>query len=181
MRIFAVDATPTSTAYMEFTREPLGPGAADGGLPFRLVPKNNGRGYPLDETTQGEAELQAALNVCEIVAQESKGETCPTCGLPPGLLIGGDASSPRAARTNGYSCSPRFRERMRPVLKGGRVWLRMVRIPGEVNAGDGPSRRRQATEREIAESAGILEKAYRSLAIEAEGQQAAVKALDVDS
>ncbi len=97
--MFAVDATPTRIAVLEFV---------DGAAGLR--PKNLGwtRSVNLE---QSEAEPAAALAAAEQVA--AAGSPCPECGLPPLAIIGGDADAVSAAITKGYSNSSVVRERDR--------------------------------------------------------------------
>ena len=156
LRVFAVDATPRTLGVVEFIRQ---------GDTWK--PVNEGVTTEIEKTHQGEAELEAALTAARTVVQEARGERCPHCGWPPGALIGGDADSARAALAKSYSCSQAFRNRMRDVYQGGRVWIHSTRIPGQINMADAPSRYRPSTEEERLGSEECLRVAYQALEVEA--------------
>ena len=156
-KIFAVDATPTTMAYVQFrwerdALEYVGEQASD----FE---------YKID---QSEGELRAAV----WAANSQKGAPfCAQCGAPPLVLIGGDADGARAALRKGYSRSQVFRQHMRPLFTGGWLRLETVRVPGVVNAADAPSRGRKATSerRCMIVTQEILTTAIRGLLTEAHG------------
>jgi hypothetical protein len=154
-RIFAVDATPTKTAWVEYQRF-----SPDGPLYMCRATSSSER----ERASQAAMELRAALNAASL----GRGPTpsrCPCCGNPPTVIIGGDADGVRAALKKGYSGSQVFRELMFPLFSEGSVRIEIVRIPGKMNVADGFSRdwKRPFVEgmfvREERESARILEDA----------------------
>jgi hypothetical protein len=143
MRIFAVDATPVKIGYVECH-------FVEGELRIKET-----LGESIPKTSQGAAELQAALKVA-VVSAAAGMTPCAVCQNPPAVLIGGDADGARAALRKGYSGSEHFRALMRPVYTGGNVRIETVRIPGIYNVADGASRDREFTQEEWERSRRIL-------------------------
>ena len=154
-RIFAVDATPFAMAFVQFQWK-------DDSLQYVGERASDFEG----KIDQSEGELRAA--VWAAISQWGA-SCCPFCKAPPLVLLGSDADGARAALRKGYSRSKVFRQRMRPLFTGGWLRLETVRVPGEVNAADAPSRGREASsdERCMRITQEILTTAIRGLLTEA--------------